>query len=82
MLYRGDFKVQFDHVPQSDVSVFKLLPLMAARMLKKSNKLQEIKEKNNKVYSAGVYRRMLWSKSHIYDCCMYVHMHVHVSVNT
>jgi len=59
---RGDFLVQFDHVQQSDVSVFKLFYLMAGVMLEKSNKLQELKEKNTKVKFIGIYRRMLWSK--------------------
>ena len=65
MLYREDFLVQFNHVQQIDASVFELLYIMAAKMLEKSNKLQEMKEKDTKVCFSGVYRRMLWSKSHL-----------------
>ena len=75
--------MQFDHVQQSDVSVFKLLYLMAGVMLEKSNKLQELKEKSTKVNFVGVYRRMLWSKL---QCSKWeylaLRMHVYVDMCT
>ena len=54
--YSGDFTVQFNHGPNSDVSVFQLLHHTASVMLKKSNKMQ------TKTGKINVYCRILWSK--------------------
>jgi len=59
---RGDFKVQFTHSDKPMVSVFELLYNMAGTLLQKSNKLQDMREKQMKVVFNGVYRRILWSK--------------------
>ena len=54
--------MQFTHSDKPIVSVFQLLYNMAGTSLQKSNKLQELKEKQTKVPFIGVYRRILWSK--------------------
>ena len=54
--------MQFSHTQKPDVSVFELLYNMAGTLLQKSNKLQELKEKQTKALFIGVYRRILWSE--------------------
>ena len=54
--------MQFTHSDRPMVSVFDLLYNMAGTLLQKSNKLQDLKEKQTRALFIGVYRRSLWSK--------------------
>lgn len=64
--------MQFTHSQKPDVSVFEMLYNMAGTLLQKSNKLQDIKEKQTKALFVGVYRRILWSEL----WCMYAYVYV------
>jgi len=75
ILCRGDFRVQFTHSQKPDVSVFEMLYNMAGTLLQKSNKLQDIKEKQTKALFVGVYRRILWSEL----LCTYAYIYVTTS---
>ena len=56
--YSGDFMIEFHYSPKNTVSVHERLYEMTSAMLERSNKLQEMRDKNTN----GIYRRILWSK--------------------